>query len=150
MFGVERLGGTNIAGLGHELVPPVVASGLSIDGRACALVDDHVLDAGTRFQGFFDGGEKFDFRAAAKGSVLGDDGGGLRVVDAVDESVGRKSSEDNGVGGADAGAGQHGNGQFGGHAHVDGHAVTFFHAQGFQNVGEFLHFAVELLIGVGA
>src|SRR5271166_1730650 len=47
---------------------------------------------------------------------------------------------------ADAGTGQHGDGQFGSHAHVDGDAVAFFYAQRFQNVREFLDFAVKLLI----
>ena len=48
---------------------------------------------------------------------------------------------------ADAGAGQHGDGQLGRHAHVDGDAVAFFHAERFQDVGELLHFAMKLLVG---
>ncbi len=98
-------------------------------GRAGALVDDDMLHRRARLQRFFDGGKKFDFGAAAIGTVLGDDGDGLRVVDAVDQGVGRKSAEDDGVRRADAGAGQHGDGQLRRHAHVDGDAVAFLDAR---------------------
>src|SRR6266849_2825405 len=50
---------------------------------------------------------------------------------------------------ANAGAGQHGNRQLRGHAHVDGDAVSFAHAKSFENIGELLHFLPELLVGVG-
>ena len=131
-------------------MPPVIASGLHIDGRAGALVDDDVLDAWTRLQRFFDGGEQFDFGAAAVGAVLGDDGDGLRVVDAVHQGVGGESAEDHGMRRADSGAGQHGNGQLRRHAHVDGDAVSLFHPKSLQHVGELLHLAMQLLIGEGA
>src|SRR5438034_7378461 len=55
----------------------------------------------------------------------------------------RESSEDDRVGSADSRTGQHRNGQLGRHAHVDGDAVAFFYAERLQNVGEFLHFAME-------
>ena len=68
-------------------------------------------------------------------------------MDAVDKGVGGESAEDHGVGRTDAGAGEHGDGQFGSHAHVDGNAVAFLNAEGLENVGKFLDFAMELLIG---
>ena len=53
-------------------------------------------------------------------------------------------------GGADAGAGQHGDGQLRRHAHVNGDAVAFLDAERLEDVGELLNFAMELLIGKGA
>ena len=38
-------------------------------------------------------------------------------------------------------------GKLGRHAHVDGDSVAFLHAKPFQNVGELLHFAMQLLVG---
>src|SRR5258706_11493844 len=128
MLGVKGLGGTDVGGFRHEFVPPVISAGLHVDRRSRALVDNDVLHAGAGLQGFFDGGEKFDFFAASVGTILRDDGGSLAVVDAVDQSVGGESAEDYGVRSADAGAGQHGDGQLGSHAHVDGDAVAFLYA----------------------
>ena len=45
------------------------------------------------------------------------------------ERLGGEAAEDDGVRRADAGAGQHGDGQLGHHAHVDGDAVALFHAE---------------------
>lgn len=49
--------------------------------------------------------------------------------------------------GSDAGTGEHGDGQFGDHWHVDGDAVTGFAAELFEDVGELADFVMELLIG---
>ena len=51
---------------------------------------------------------------------------------------------------ANACTGEHGDGKFRRHAHVDRDPISFFHAQRFQNVGEFLHLAMKLLIGEDA
>ena len=67
-------------------------------------------------------------------------------MDAVDECGGGESAEDDGVNGADAGAGEHGNGELGRHAHVDGDAVAFLDAEPFQDIGELLYFGMQLLI----
>jgi hypothetical protein len=48
---------------------------------------------------------------------------------------------------SDASAGEHGDGQLGSHAHVNGDAVAFFYAERFENIGELLHFTKKLLIG---
>ena len=127
-------------------MPPVVAAGLQVDGRSGSLVDDDMLHARAGLERFLDCGKKFDFSAAAISSILRDDGCGLRVVDAIDQSVGREPAEDDRVRRADAGASQHGDGELGSHAHVNCDPVAFFHAERFQNVGELLHLAMELLI----
>ena len=128
----------------------MVAAGLHVDCGSGALVHDDILYRRTRLQRFFDGGKKFDFCAAAIGAILSDDRGRLRVVDAIDEGVGGKSAEDDGVRRADAGAGEHRNRQLRRHAHVEGDAVAFFNSERLQDVGEFLYFAMQLLIGNGA
>ena len=48
MLGIERLGRTLIGRLRHQLVPPVIAARLHVDGRAGALVNDDVLHARDR------------------------------------------------------------------------------------------------------
>src|SRR3984957_19108989 len=147
MLGIERLGGTNVGSFRHQFVPPVIAALLHVDGGSGALVDDYILNAGTGLQRILNRGKEFHFRAAAIRSILRDHRRGLRIVDAVDQRVGGESSEHDGVGRADPGAGQHGDRQLGRHAHVDGDAIAFFHPKFLQHVREFLHFAVQLLIG---
>jgi hypothetical protein len=96
-----------------------------------------VLDGWGVGEGFVYGLFELDFGAAAVAGVLGEDGYALRVVDAVGDGVGGESAEDDGVDGADARAGEQGDGQLGGHAHVDGYAVAFLDAEGLEGVGEF-------------
>ena len=71
----------------------------------------------------------------------------MGVVDAVGDGVGGESAKDDVVDGADAGAGEEGDGELGAHAHVDGDAVALLDAEGFEDVGELLDFDVE--VGVG-
>ena len=47
---------------------------------------------------------------------------------------------------ADAGAGQHGDGQLRDHRHVDGDAVAGLDAQPLEDVGELADLAVQLLV----
>src|SRR5271170_4711505 len=84
MFGVERFGWTFVRDRSHQFMPPVIAPGLQMDWRTGALVDDNVLYRRAGLQRLFDGGKQFDFGAAAIGTVLCDDGYGLRIVNAVD------------------------------------------------------------------
>ena len=110
-----------------------------LTGRAGAAVDDDVLDGGAGGHGLVDGALELDLVAAAVAGVLGDDGDAAGVVDAVGDGVGGESAEDDGVDGADAGAGEQRDGQFRGHAHVDGDAVALLNAERLEGVGEFLH-----------
>jgi hypothetical protein len=120
------------------------------DGRAGAAVDDDVLDGGAGVHGFVDGALELDFAAAAVACVLGENGDAGRVVDAVGDGVGGESAEDDRVHGADARAGEQGDGQLRRHAHVDGHAVAFLDAERLEGVGELLHFDVQLGVGEAA
>ena len=121
-----------------------------VDGRAGALVDDDVLDGGAGGHGLVDGALELDLVAAAVAGVLGEDGDAGGVVDAVGDGVGGESAEDDGVDGADARAGEQGNGQLGRHAHVDGDAVALLDAERLEDVGELLHFDVQLGVGEAA
>ena len=121
-----------------------------LTGGAGALVDDDVLDGGAGGHGLVDGGLELDFVAAAVACVLREDGDAAAVVDAVGDGVGGESAEDDGVDGADARAGEQGDGQLGRHAHVDGDAIAFLDAERLEGVGELLHFGVELGVGEAA
>ena len=77
MFGIERLRRAFIGGIGHQLVPPVVAAVLHVDWRARALIDNYVLDCWARFQSFFDRRKQFHFSAAPIRSILRHDQCGL-------------------------------------------------------------------------
>ena len=107
------------------------------------MVDYDVFHRGAVGEGLVDDGLEPDFAAPTIRPVLGDHGGALGVVDAVDEGVGGEASEDDGVDRTDAGAGEQGDGELGRHSHVDGDPVTLPDAEAFEDVGELLHFDVE-------
>ena len=54
---------------------------------------------------------------------------GLGVVDAVTQRLRAEPGEDDGVNGADARAGEHGDGHLGDHRQVDGDAIPLAHAE---------------------
>src|SRR5215831_10268660 len=54
------------------------------------------------------------------------------------------------VGSADPGASQHGDGQLGRHTHVNGDTIPFPDTERLEDVGELLHFMMQLLVGKGA
>ncbi len=89
---------------------------------------------------------ELDLAAAAEARVLGQDGHALRVVDAVGNRVGRKSSKNHRVHGPDARTGQQRNRQLRRHAHVDGHAVALLDPQRLESIGELLHLLVQLRV----
>jgi hypothetical protein len=82
---------------------------------------------------------------AARG---GDDYRGLGVVDAHSQLMGCESAEDDGVDGADAGAGQHGNDGLGDHRQVEEHRVGLRHSERTEGPGEQGHPFGQLPVGV--
>ena len=66
--------------------------------------------------------------SSAVGAVAGNEGRAGGVGDTVAEGIGRESTENDRVDRTDTCAGEHGNCEFGDHRHIDGDAVTFFHA----------------------
>jgi hypothetical protein len=74
---------------------------------------------------------------------------GLGVVDARREARCGKAAEHHRVHRADARAGQHGEGGFGDHRHVDEHPVAATDALRQENRREAVHLAMQLAKGVG-
>jgi len=70
-------------------------------------------------------------------------------LNSVSQGVGAEAAEDDAMDGADAGAGQHADGQLGDHREIQADTVAFFYSQPFENIGEFADFLVHLLIGDG-
>jgi hypothetical protein len=83
------------------------------DVAAGALDHHHLLDARGALQGLVGIGLHRHLAAAAHAFIGGDDHVAFGVNDAVFQRIGREAAEDDGVDGADAGAGQHGDGGFG-------------------------------------
>ena len=61
---------------------------------------------------------------------------GFAVGDAVGNSRGAEAAEDHGMHGADAGAGEHRDGQLGDHGHIDRNAIARLDAKREEHVGE--------------
>src|SRR5215469_8178434 len=61
--------------------------------------------------------------------------------------MGRKPTKNHRVGSTQSSASQHGNRQFRRHTHVDGDPVPLAYAKALQNVGKFLNFPKQLLVG---
>ncbi len=152
VLGVHRLGLAVAGGVLHQAVPPVVAPLFDVHGelRPAALHHHHVLDGRAVLQGLVRELLERQDAAAAVAAVGGDEQLGLGVVDPVAERLGAEAAEDHRVNGADARAGQHGDGELGNHRQVDGHAVALAHPQALQHVGELVDLAVELPVGEGA
>mmetsp|Transcript_23087 Transcript_23087/g.46757 ORF Transcript_23087/g.46757 Transcript_23087/m.46757 type:complete len:277 (-) Transcript_23087:199-1029(-) len=86
---------------------------------------------------------------AAHDAVGGDNDGRLAVLDAARERLCAEPSEHHGVDGADAGAGEHGNGQLHHHRKVDRHSVALLDAHASQSVAELRHLLQHLGVGEG-
>ena len=72
-----------------------------------------------------------DFAASPSAFIGGDEDGAFGVLDAVGQAVRGEAAEDDGVDGADAGAGEHGDCGLDHHGEVDADAVAFFGTEGF-------------------
>ena len=130
------------------MVPDVPAI-FHVNVAGGALDNDDLLHRGALFEGgvavLLHGGEL----AAPETLVGGDDEGGVAVVDPVPQGLGGEAAEDDAVDGAYAGTGEHGEGQFGDHGHVESHPVALLDPVLLQNVGEPVDFIGELKIGEG-
>src|SRR5919109_3858856 len=150
VLGVDGFGRALRRGMGHELMPPVIAPRLHVHLAAGPPVDDDVLDARRLLDGVIDGLLEGDFAAAAIAPVGGHDHLGLGVVNAVAQGFGAEAAEHDAVRGADAGASQHGDRQLRDHGHIDGDAIARAHTDLFEHIGELTHFAVQRLVGEDA
>ena len=135
-----------------EKVAPVDHGGLGGVLAGIALPDQHFVDLLTVFFRMLDGDVRVllvvEEGAAAVVGIRGDQHAAARVDDAVGAGRAAESAEHLGVDDAQAGAGQHGDGQLGNHGHVQGHPVTAFQAgKVFEQGGEFIHPHIQFLVG---
>ena len=147
VFGIEGFGVVGGGGFGGEVVPPKVTAFFHFDVLSGALEDDDGFDIFGFFQGGIDIVFEGDGFATAPAAVGGDDEFGAGVFEPVGDGVGGKPAKDDRMHGADAGAGEHGNGGLGNHRHVDEDAVARANAAGGEGIGELADFAVELGVG---
>ena len=131
-------------------MPPSIAASDHIHRRASTFVDDDVLHGVAGGHRLVDRALELNLAAAAIAGVLGDDGDAAGVVDAIGDCGSGESAEDDRVHGADARAGEQGDGELGRHTHVHGDTVALFNPKRFQAVGELLHFGVEFGVGEAA
>ena len=148
IFGVHPFGRAVCGGLGHFLMPPEVFPGVpfAVDLIAHALDDDHLFHEIKSLDGGVGAVLLGNSLGAAEGPVAGDQNLGPAVFNAVAKRIGAESAENDAVNGADAGAGQHGNGELGNHGQVDLNPVALLDALGLQNVGELADFLMHLLV----
>ena len=147
LLAVERLGGAlGIGGL-EELVVPVVTTVLHRDVVAAPADDDHVLDRGALGDRLVGRRLEREHVAAAVAAVGRDEHLGPGVDDAVGQRLRREPTEHDAVGGADPGAGQHGDGCLRDHRQVDVDPITGLHAEAPQGVGQPLDLVQELGVG---
>src|SRR6185503_10679369 len=131
-----------------DVVPPHVPAFLHRGvRRGQALEDDDLLDELRPLEALVGDLLQRDDRAAAIAAVGGDHERGLAVVRAVAERLGAEAAEDDAVGRADPGAGEHRDRELGDHGHVERDAVALPDAERLESVGEAADLAVELLVG---
>ena len=150
MLAVVRLGLVGVALAVDDVVPPDVAALDPVDLGLGAAHDEHLLDRVVVLERLVDGGLERGGLAAPELPVGGDDHLALGVVDAGVQGLGREAAEDHRVGGAEPGAGEHGEHRLGDHRHVDGHGVAGAHAELGERVGRLGHLALEVGVGDGA
>src|SRR5262249_36207588 len=121
-------------------------AGLHVHLLVAAVVDDALFNGRRPGQGGIDVVLERHHLAAPPAAVGGDDEPGLCGVVAVGGGGGAEAAEDDAVGGANAGAGEHGNGQFGYHRHVQRDAVAGLDAKVLEDVGEGADLAVQVLV----
>ena len=151
VLGVHRLGLDALAsGVLHQPVVPVVAALLDVHREArrlIALDDDDVADRRRVLQRLVGHLLERHQLAASIAAVGRDQHRALRVVDAIAQRLGAEPAEHDAVHGAEAGAGQHGDGQLGDQRQVERDAIALLHAEPAQHVRERVHVAVEIEVG---
>lgn len=146
IFGRKQRGRAEVGDLGGLLVPPRVAALDKVDRVAGPLEHEDVLDDRAVLDGVVRELLDRDALAAAAALVGGDDDAGLAVVDTVAEGLGREAGEDDGVDGADAGAGEEGGDGLPGHGQVDRDGVALLDTPGLEHVCDAADFAEELAV----
>ncbi len=150
MLGVEGLGLVVLGLAGHDVVPPDVTGVVPRHLLARALYDKNLAHTGTLGQRVVNRCFEGTRRAPSVAAVRCDHVVGVTVEYAAPQGVGGEAAEDDGVRGAEAGAGQHGDHCLGDHRHVDRDLVAGAHAELGQCVRRPADIGEEVGVGDGA
>jgi hypothetical protein len=117
-----------------------------------ALHHQHVFDAGHGITGesLIYGGFEGNHLVFAEAAIGGNHQLGFGILQPVFQGLGTEPPKHDGMGSANAGAGQHGNGRFGNHWHINADAISFFNPQLLHHIGNLAHLVVQLGIGQSA
>ncbi len=132
---------------GRRLVVPEIAAGTHGDVAAGAAHDQRLDAVAGLCQGLVGVLLERYLPAAAEPLVGGDHQLRAAILDPAGQAVGREAAEDDGMDGADPGAGEHRHGRLGDHRHVDCDAVAALDAELLQDVGEDADVVMEFAIG---
>src|SRR3972149_1481369 len=117
-----------------------------MDFRSRPLQDHDVLNRTSGFQCLIYVGLQWNDSAAAEPSVRGHNELGLRVVDSILQRISTEPSKDHAVRRSDSCTGEHRNGEFWYHRHVDCHSIAFLDAQPPHDITKLAPFAMQVLI----
>ncbi|CCK04012.1 hypothetical protein BN129_2760 [Cronobacter sakazakii 701] len=148
IFGVHLDGLMVRAGFLHQFAPPEIASFMPFDVSAGALKHHHMLHAGDAgvFQRVIDVFLQRNRTTSAHAFIRSDNETRAGVDNASGDGLRRKATENDRVHRANAGAGEHRNGGFRHHRHIDSDHVAFLNAKRGQGVCEAADVAVEFAV----
>jgi len=149
MFAVKAGGGVPGTDGGGLLVPPDIDARLHRDLVAAAAQHDDPLDFPVFGDRLVHSGFERHHTAAPPPAIGGDDGDRPGILQAVIDRLAGKATEHHRVDRTDPRAGEHGDGGFGNHRHINDHAISGLDAVALEHVGKPADLAVELAVGQG-
>ena len=135
VLGVHDFGGDICRPLLDFLVPPPVAALGHGHVGASAFVNQAVGDIRALLEGIVDDLFSADQLASTLALVAGNNNLALRIIDTIAQGVGRETSEDDRMHGADARAGQESDQSLGNHGEIDGYGIALLDAHLLEHVG---------------
>ncbi len=148
VFTGHRFSWADVALPSHQLMPPQVTTFHHLDRLLGALHHQNSAHRRTgttgesgihsRFQG--------DGLVLAESAVCRDHRLDLPVDQPIPQSLGREATEDHGMRGTDASAGEHGDGRFWNHRHVEGHQIALADSHRPQSVRGLAHLSVQFAV----
>ncbi|CCJ99693.1 hypothetical protein BN130_2403 [Cronobacter malonaticus 507] len=148
IFGVHLDGLMMRAGFLHQLAPPEIASFMPFDVSAGAFQYHNMFHAGDAgvFQRVIDVFLQRNGTSGSHAFIGGDNETRAGVDNASGDGLRRKAAENNRVHRANAGAGEHRDGGFRHHRHIDSDHIAFLNAKRGQGVCEAANVAVEFAV----
>src|SRR6185437_3036873 len=128
MFRIERFGDTFRRCFLQLLMPPAIPARLHFDFRASPTKNDSRAHRWAFRQRFIDSRFQRNLLTATPRGILGDYRYRLRIVDAIDQRIGRESSKDDGMDRTNTRTGEQSNSKLWDHAHINSDAIPFFNS----------------------